>query len=102
MKQINKIVWQLDLGDLKNPFDINDREVRITTRTSPIARPAQTSRRPIRFVNLATLTTPTPTPQPTKINLTKESHLLVGNPSTSDKGKAPLKSIVLVDLDPGK
>ena len=102
MKQIDKIVWQLDARDLEKPFDINDREVYIRTRTGLAARPPQTSSGPIRKFNLATLTAPTPTPQPIEINLTKKSHLLVDNPSTSDKGKAPQKPVVLVDLDPGK
>ena len=38
----------------------------------------------------------------TKTNLTKESHLFIGNPSTSDKGKALLKPIVFVHIDPSK
>ena len=95
-------MWQLDLGNLEKPFDINDCEVRIIARKGPAARPPQTSSGPIRKLNLATLTAPTPTPQLMEINPTKESHLLVGNPSTSDKGKAPLKRVVLVDLDPSK
>ena len=94
MKHIDKIVWQLDLGDLEKPFDINDREVRITTRTGPATRPWQTSSGPIWKLNLTTLIAPTPTSQPTKTNRTKEPHLLGGNPSTSDKGKASLKPIV--------
>ena len=102
MKQIEKIVWQLDPGDLEKPFDINNCEVRITTRTGPATRPLQTSTGPIYKFNLATLTAPTSTPQPMEINPTKMSHLLVNNPSTSDKGKPPLKLVVLVDLDPGK
>ena len=70
MKQIDKIVWQLDAGDLEKPFDINDREVHIRTRTCPAARPPQTSSGPIRKFNLATLSAPTPTPQPMEINPT--------------------------------
>ena len=46
MKQIDKLVWQLDAGDLEKPFDINDREVHIRTRTGPTARPPQTSSSP--------------------------------------------------------
>ena len=102
MKQIDKIVWQLDAGDLKKPFDINNCEVHIRTRTGLAARPSQTSSGPIRKFNLTTLIAPTPTPQPMEINPTKKSYLLVGNPSTSDKGKAPQKSVLLVDLDPSK
>ena len=95
MKQMDKIVWRLDPGDLKKPFDINDREVRITARTGPAARSPKTSSGLIRKLNLTTLTAPTPMPQPTEIGSTKESYLLVGNPSTSYKGKAPLKPILL-------
>ena len=87
---------------MEKPFDINDREVHIRTRTGPVARPPQTSSGPICKFNLATLTAPTPLPQPMEVNSTKKSHLLVDNPSTSDKGKAPQKPVVLVDLDPGK
>ena len=87
---------------MEKPFDINDRKIHIRTRTGPVARPSQTSIGPIRKFNLATLTVLTPTPQPMEINPTKKSHFLVDNPSTSDKGKAPQKPVVLVDLDPGK
>ena len=39
MKQIDKIVRQLDPGDLEKPFDIIDRKIRITARTCLAARP---------------------------------------------------------------
>ena len=59
VKQIDKIVWQLDPGDLEKSFDINDHEVRITARTGPADKPPQTSNDPIRKLNLATLTATT-------------------------------------------
>ena len=47
MKQIDMIVWHLNLGDLEKPFDINNCEICITARTGPAAKPPQTSSGPI-------------------------------------------------------
>ena len=60
MRDIDKIVWQLDVGDLDKPFDINDREVRNLARVGPAARPKQS---PIRKLNPTTFIIPTKTPQ---------------------------------------
>ena len=99
MRDIDKIVWQLDVGDLDKPFDINDCEVRNLARVGPAARPKQS---PSRKLNPTTFIIPSRTPQAIGIETTQESVLSVSKASTSDKGKAPLEPIVLVDLDSGK
>ena len=99
MRDIDKIVCQLDARDLDKPFDINDCEVRNPARIGPAARPKQS---PMRKLNPMTFIIPTRTPQAIDIDTTQEFVLLVSKASTSDKGKAPLEPIVLVDLDPGK
>ena len=99
MRDIDKIVWQLDARDLDKPFDINNREVRNPTRVGPEARPKQS---PIWKLNPTTFIIPSRTAQAIDIETIQESVLLVSKASTSDKGKAPLEPIVLVDLDLGK
>ena len=59
MRDIDKIVWQLDAGNLDKPFDINNREVRNSTRVGPVARPKQS---PIRKLNPTTFIIPSRTP----------------------------------------
>ena len=93
MKQIDKIVWQLDVGDFDKPFDVNNREVRVLTRSGLATRPKQTSTGPIRKLNPRMLAAPAAMPQPTKSDQTQESNLPESNPSTNDKGKVPLKPI---------
>ena len=99
MKDIDKIVWQLYVGDLDKPFDINDREVRNPARVGPAARPKQS---PIRKLNPTMFIIPSRTPNAIDIETTQESVLSMSKASTSDKDKAPLERIMLVDLDPGK
>ena len=41
MRNIDKIIWQIDAGDLEKPFDINDREVHNPARVGPATRPKQ-------------------------------------------------------------